>query len=97
MGKVAGIPGGLDFIGDFEGKALPALTPGSRVAGIVPVEKERGGQRLEVRSEMDGGRRLADAPFVAGDGDNHANSFCIFVRMKMQTHSSREFSRENEN
>src|SRR2546422_6557935 len=41
--------------------------------------------RSEVRSEMDGGRRLADAPFVAGDGDNHASSFCIFVRSEEHT------------
>src|SRR6267378_1174450 len=85
MGKVAGVPGCLDFIGDFEGESLPTLAPGSGVAGIVPVKEERGGQRLQIRSEVHSGGRLADAAFVAGDGDNHASSFCIFVCMKMQT------------
>ena len=60
MGKVAGIPGGLDFIRDFEGKALSALAPSRRVAGIIPVEEERGSQGLQIRSEMDSGGRLAD-------------------------------------
>src|SRR5438552_8935919 len=93
MGKVAGIPGGLDFIRDFEGKAFPPLAPGRCIARVVPIEQKRGGQCLQERREMHSGCCLADTAFIAGDGDNHATSLCIFGRIKMWTYKNTKIGR----
>src|SRR5215471_3376111 len=96
MGKVTGKACSLDFICDLEGETLSALAPRSRVAGVVPVEQECGGERLQERSEMHRRRGLAHAAFVAGDSDNHASSllyFCMYENLSIQTVKNTEIRR----
>src|SRR6516162_10194941 len=93
MGKVTGKTRGLDFIGNFEGETRSPLTPYCGVAGIVSVEKQRGGERLQIRREVHRRRRLAHTAFKTCDGDNHANSLYLFALIKIQTYKNTKLRR----
>src|SRR5262245_11786703 len=85
MGKVTGEACSADCSRDFEGESLPALAPSCCVAGVVPIEQECWGERLQESGEMHRSCRLTDAAFVAGNGDDHAIPFYIFARVKIRT------------
>jgi hypothetical protein len=93
LGKVAGKTGGLDFIGDFEGKACASFTPGSGIPGIVPVQKQGRGKRLQECGKVYRRRRLAHTPFETGDCNYHARSLCISVLMEMQAYKNTKIRR----
>ena len=69
MGKVTGKTRGLDFIGNCEGGTRSPLPPCCGVAGIVSVEQQRGGERVQIRREMNRRRRLAHTAFKTCDGE----------------------------
>src|SRR4029434_9712129 len=78
MGKVAGKPGSLDFIGNLEGKAYAPFTPSGGVAGVVSVQQEGWGKRLQECCEVHRSSCFANPAFETCDRNNHGRSFMYF-------------------
>ena len=81
---------------DLEGQSgiAAALAPSGGAADGVPVDQQGRGEALQISGKVNGGRRLADAAFMACDRDYHLfvySKFRLCIYTDIQIYANTRF------